>query len=54
MTSDKDLKRLVTLYALFGGHAPDLVPDLRAIAEWLATWAEREFGWDHNLIARPG
>jgi len=44
---------LVTLRVLFGEHAEDRVPDLRAIAKWLADWAEQEFGWDHNL-ARPG
>lgn len=27
------------------------MPGLEAIAQWLAGWAEREFGWDHNLIA---
>ncbi|WP_433570210.1 endonuclease/exonuclease/phosphatase family protein [Streptomyces sp. CA-251247] len=42
---------LVTLHVLFGEKAADRVPELRAIAEWLAGWAEREFGWDHNLIA---
>ncbi|MEU6378804.1 endonuclease/exonuclease/phosphatase family protein [Streptomyces sp. NPDC046909] len=42
---------LVTLHVLFGDQAADRVPELRAIAEWLASWAEREFGWDHNLIA---
>ena len=31
--------------------AADRIPELKAIAEWLAAWAEREFGWDHNLIA---
>jgi endonuclease/exonuclease/phosphatase family metal-dependent hydrolase len=42
---------LVTLHVLFGEHAEDRVPELRAIARWLADWAEQEFGWDHNLIA---
>ncbi|MGW2050763.1 endonuclease/exonuclease/phosphatase family protein [Streptomyces sp. NPDC001858] len=42
---------LVTLHVLFGENAAGRVPELKAIAEWLATWAEREFGWDHNLIA---
>jgi len=42
---------LVTLHVLFGDQAADRVPELRAIAKWLAGWAEQEFGWDHNLIA---
>jgi endonuclease/exonuclease/phosphatase family metal-dependent hydrolase len=42
---------LVTLHVLFGDRAADRVPELRAIAQWLAGWAEQEFGWDHNLIA---
>ncbi|MFJ3670513.1 endonuclease/exonuclease/phosphatase family protein [Streptomyces sp. NPDC090106] len=42
---------LVTLHVRFGGSAADRVPELRAIARWLADWAEQEFGWDHNLIA---
>lgn len=42
---------LVTLHVLYGKEAAERVPELRAIANWLADWAEREFGWDHNLIA---
>lgn len=42
---------LVTLHVLYGDQAADRVPELQAIAQWLATWAEREFGWDHNLVA---
>ncbi|MEU6708086.1 endonuclease/exonuclease/phosphatase family protein [Streptomyces wuyuanensis] len=42
---------LVTLHVLYGEEASDRVPELRAIAQWLASWAEQEFGWDHNLIA---
>lgn len=42
---------LVTLHVLFGDEAAERVPELRAIAQWLADWAEQEFGWDHNLIA---
>ncbi|MGW0884743.1 endonuclease/exonuclease/phosphatase family protein [Streptomyces sp. NPDC002671] len=42
---------LVTLHVDFGGKAADRVPELKAIAQWLAGWAEREFGWDHNLVA---
>ncbi len=42
---------LVTLHVDYGGSAEERVPELRAIAEWLARWAEREYGWDHNVIA---
>ncbi|WP_242432989.1 endonuclease/exonuclease/phosphatase family protein [Streptomyces sp. Root264] len=42
---------LVTLHVLYGEDAAERVPELQAIADWLAGWAEREFGWDHNLIA---
>ncbi|MFI1507593.1 endonuclease/exonuclease/phosphatase family protein [Streptomyces sp. NPDC020597] len=42
---------LVTLHVLYGEDATERVPELQAIADWLAGWAEREFGWDHNLIA---
>ncbi|MDX6513479.1 MAG: hypothetical protein QOE36_2983 [Gaiellaceae bacterium] len=41
---------LVTLHINYGKQAADRVPELKAIAEWLAGWAEREYGWDHNLI----
>ncbi|PAZ12900.1 hypothetical protein CLM62_27600 [Streptomyces sp. SA15] len=42
---------LVTLHVLYGEAPADRVPELRAIATWLAGWVERGFGWDHNLIA---
>jgi hypothetical protein len=42
---------LVTLHVDYGEGAGDRVPEFRAIARWLAGWAEREFDWDHNLIA---
>jgi endonuclease/exonuclease/phosphatase family metal-dependent hydrolase len=42
---------LVTLHVNYGKQAADRVPELKAIAEWLAAWAEREFGWDQNVIA---
>jgi endonuclease/exonuclease/phosphatase family metal-dependent hydrolase len=41
---------LVTLHVNYGKQAGDRVPELKAIAEWLADWAEREFSWNHNLI----
>jgi endonuclease/exonuclease/phosphatase family metal-dependent hydrolase len=42
---------LVTLHINYGKQAADRVPELKAISEWLANWAEREYGWDHNVIA---
>jgi endonuclease/exonuclease/phosphatase family metal-dependent hydrolase len=42
---------LVTLHINYGKQAADRVPELRGIADWLAGWAEREYGWDHNVIA---
>ncbi|WP_405656892.1 MULTISPECIES: endonuclease/exonuclease/phosphatase family protein [unclassified Streptomyces] len=42
---------LITLHVDYGNTAADRVPELKAIAKWLAGWAEQEFGWDHNLIA---
>lgn len=42
---------LVTLHVNYGKQAADRAPELRAIADWLAGWAEREYGWDQNLIA---
>jgi endonuclease/exonuclease/phosphatase family metal-dependent hydrolase len=42
---------LVTLHVIYGKNAEGRVPELKAIAEWLAEWARDINGWDHNLIA---
>lgn len=42
---------LVTLHVDWGDRPGDRIPELKAIAEWLADWAEREEEWNHNLIA---
>jgi len=42
---------LVTLHVDYGKQPGERVPELAGIARWLASWAEREYGWDHNLIA---
>jgi endonuclease/exonuclease/phosphatase family metal-dependent hydrolase len=42
---------LVTLHVDYGKQPGERVPELTGIARWLASWAEREYGWDHNLIA---
>lgn len=41
---------LVTLHINYGDKPSDRLPELTAIAQWLANWAEREFDWHHNLI----
>jgi endonuclease/exonuclease/phosphatase family metal-dependent hydrolase len=41
---------LITLHVLWGSKPADRIPELRAIAKWLATWAKRESEWGHNLI----
>lgn len=42
---------LVTLHVIYGKNADERVPELRAIAAWLADWAKQVNSWDHNLIA---
>jgi endonuclease/exonuclease/phosphatase family metal-dependent hydrolase len=42
---------LVTLHVLYGEREEERVPELKAIADWLAEWARDINGWDHNLIA---
>ena len=42
---------LVALHVIFGENAAERVPELKAIARWLADWAKDINGWDHNLIA---
>jgi hypothetical protein len=42
---------LVTLHVLYGENEGERLPELKAIAEWLAEWARDINGWDHNLIA---
>jgi endonuclease/exonuclease/phosphatase family metal-dependent hydrolase len=42
---------LVTLHAIYGKKAEERIPELKAIAEWLAEWAKDINSWHHNLIA---
>jgi endonuclease/exonuclease/phosphatase family metal-dependent hydrolase len=42
---------LVTLHIIFGEKAEARIPELNAIAEWLAEWAKNINAWDHNLLA---
>jgi endonuclease/exonuclease/phosphatase family metal-dependent hydrolase len=40
---------LVTLHIIYR-QPKERIPELKAIAEWLADWAKDVNGWDHNLI----
>jgi hypothetical protein len=42
---------LVTLHVLYGDAPADRIPELRAIAQWLARWSARKDPWGENLIA---
>ena len=42
---------LVTLHVLYGDRSSDRVPELTAIAQWLADWAKSINSWGHNFIA---
>lgn len=42
---------LVTLHVTFGDVANERIPELKAIARWMAEWADQENAWSHNLIA---
>lgn len=42
---------LVTLHVLYGAKAVQRIPELRAIARWLADWATNVNAYGHNLIA---
>jgi endonuclease/exonuclease/phosphatase family metal-dependent hydrolase len=42
---------LVTLHVIYGEDERERLPEIRAIAEWLARWARDVNSWDHNLIA---
>jgi len=42
---------LVALHVIYGEKAEERIPELRAIADWLAAWASDVNAWDHRLIA---
>jgi len=42
---------LVTLHILYGNKSKDRIPELRAIAKWLADWAKRVNSYEQNFIA---
>ncbi|HEX5168685.1 MAG TPA: endonuclease/exonuclease/phosphatase family protein [Cyclobacteriaceae bacterium] len=41
---------LITLHVLYGDNAAARIPELKAIAEWVADWAKELHSWDHSLI----
>jgi endonuclease/exonuclease/phosphatase family metal-dependent hydrolase len=42
---------LVTLHIKYGNRAEERVPELKAIAQWMADWANDVNAYHHNLIA---
>lgn len=42
---------LVTLHVIYGKKVSQRVPELTAIADWLAQWAKDVNAYDHNLMA---
>jgi endonuclease/exonuclease/phosphatase family metal-dependent hydrolase len=41
---------LVTLHVLYGNRSAQRIPELRAIAQWMADWARNVHAWHHNFI----
>lgn len=41
---------LVTLHVIYGDKAEERSPELKAIAEWMADWAEQVTAWEQNLM----
>lgn len=41
---------LVTAHVMYGSAAAERVPELRAVARWLADWAKQVNEWHHNLV----
>lgn len=41
---------LITLHVIYGKDPAERIPELKAIADWLADWARDINAWDHNLI----
>lgn len=41
---------LLTLHILYGDNAQARIPELNAIAKWIAGWAKELNDWDHSLI----
>lgn len=41
---------LVALHVDYGNESAERIPELRAIAKWMADWAARSNRWHHNLL----
>jgi len=41
---------LCTLHVKYGQQAPERVPELKMIAQWLSDWAKEMQSWKHDLI----
>jgi len=41
---------LVALHVDYGEHSAGRIPELKAIARWMADWAGRSNRWHHNLL----
>ncbi len=41
---------LLTLHVLYGDNSEDRIPELKAIAEWMYTWAKQLKRWNQSLI----
>ncbi len=41
---------LVTLHVRYGSDPAERLPEIKAIAEWMADWAREVNAWHHNLI----
>ena len=41
---------LVTLHVDYGSDAKGRIPELKAIARWIADWADQANSWHHNLL----
>lgn len=38
------------MHVLYGKSAKERIPELNGIARWMASWAEQEKEWRHNLF----
>ncbi|MBL4561348.1 MAG: hypothetical protein JKX79_10235 [Labilibaculum sp.] len=41
---------LLTLHILYGDNSTDRIPELKAISEWMYTWAKQLKKWNQSLI----
>lgn len=43
---------LVTTHVDYANPSPKRIPELKAIARWMAEWAQRSGDWEHNPLAQ--